>query len=249
MSLLAHHQALLAGGSNPWDELVASLSPRLWLKLDEASGTTANDASGNNNHGAYQGAAGTAYNLNQPPIYPAMGACARFESGYVRVPNNANLQFATQDFIAGVAFKRDAATGMSQYPKLLWKTTNYSNGHANYLIQYHRSTNKVSARVSFAGTPYFDTPSSLTTFANATPYLVFMRRLGDKLSLWVNGVKEAEATLPSPSTVLTTTADPVDIMGGPSSGTDYFLSFGDEAIIAQGSVNDATMEALWAARQ
>lgn len=77
---------------------------------------------------------------------------------------------------------------------------------------------------------------------------MFLRRLGDKLSLWVNGAKETENTLPSPTTALTTSADPVDIMGGPGSSTDPIVGFGDEALIIPGTVSDATMAALWAAR-
>lgn len=249
MSLLRRRALMLSKPSTPWDALVASLSPRLWLKFNEASGTTAADSSGNGFNGTYTG--GAAVTLNQAPIFANMGPSARFGvGGYVRVADNANLRLATQDFIVGVAFKRDGTTGQGQFPKLIWKTTNYTNGHANYLLQYLRDApNKISGRVSFSGTPYFDVGPSTTTFANATAYLVFLRRLGDKMSLWVNGAKEAESTLPSPSTVLTTTADPLDIMGGPGSSLDPMISFGDEALIIVDSIDDATMAALWAARQ
>lgn len=250
MSLLRRRALMLSKPSTPWDALVASLSPRLWLKFNETSGTVAADSSGNGFNGTYTG--GAAVTLNQAPIFANMGASARFGSGgYVRVADNANLRMTTQDFIVGVAFKLDGASGRGQFPKMIWKTTNYTNGHANYLLQFLRdSPNKISGRVSInGGSDYFDTPVSTTTFANATPYLVFLRRLGDKMSLWVNGVKETEATLPSPATVLRTSADPLDTMGGPGSSLDPTIAFGDEALLIVGSIDDATMAALWAARQ
>lgn len=230
--------------ADAWEAAVAALPLELWLRANETSGTTLADASGNGRTATLTGSPP----LNQAALFTNTGPCAQFGAGrYARVASVAGLQFATADFIVGLAFKRTAA-GDGSFGKLVWKTANYVSGHANYLLQYGRDTNKVTARVSHSGNVYFDVTSP-GTFALNTSYLVFLRRLGAEISLWVNGSKVASANLPSSSTALLTTTDPVDFMGGPTNSTDQVNAYGDELIIARGSISDTTMAALWAARQ
>jgi hypothetical protein len=229
--------------ANAWETLVASLDLELWLRGLETSGATLSDSSGNARHAELT--INTA--LAQPPIYDNLGSSVAFSGGFARVPHAAGLSFATDDFIAGISFQVLNRAGGGQYAKLLWKTTGYFTGVANYLLQLGRSDGRVSARVSYAGSDYNDATST-TTFSDGDKGMVWIRRLGDEISVWVNGVKENAFILPAGQALMTST-EPVDIMGGPGNGTDPVLGKGDEIIIARGSVSDATMVALWNARQ
>ena len=57
------HRVMLAG-RRAYAEEVMSDSPVAWWRLDETSGTTAADSSGNGNHGTY----GSGVTLDQPPL-------------------------------------------------------------------------------------------------------------------------------------------------------------------------------------
>jgi hypothetical protein len=68
-----------------WDDEVASLSPTVWWKLDELSGTTAADSSGNDHPGVYYpGSTGT-WTLGEPSLIGSTSeTCAAVTSnGYV----------------------------------------------------------------------------------------------------------------------------------------------------------------------
>jgi hypothetical protein len=55
-----------------YDAAVLALSPYAYYRLDEASGTVANDSSGNGLNGTYEGTAGTNYALAQTSIVPGL---------------------------------------------------------------------------------------------------------------------------------------------------------------------------------
>lgn len=234
-------------GPNAWEAAVIALSPLVWLQFNEISGSTFADSSGNGNVGFKQGTPA----LNQPPIFINMEASALFNSGaadqYVTIADNASLRFATGDFMVMHAFKRAGTMG-GTFPKLAWKPTDPANGFANYAMIYNKATDKIIGRVTHSGSTNVDATST-TTFADATPYLVGYRRVGQEMSLWVNGTKEVFTNLPSPSTALDISGNVLDFFGGPSGGGDPFTAYGDEAIVVSGTVSDGSMAALWAARQ
>lgn len=246
MSMLV--DAYRFGGVAPtdWATVVAALNPEVWLRFNETSGSVFADSSGNGNDGTKFGNPV----LNQAAIFANMGPCALFNFGpsdeYASIPDTAGLRFTTGDFLLLHAFKREGTT-VPNFAKLAWKPTDEVNGFANYGMIYIKSTDKILGRVTHSGTTNVDVTCT-TTIALATSYLVGLRRIGDEISIWVNGVKEATNTLPSPSTALDTSADPLDFFGGPSAGGDPFSAYGDESIVIPGTVTDGDMAALWAAR-
>lgn len=231
---------------NAWEQEVIALAPEVWLRFSEISGSVFADSSGNGHNASKQGTP----SLNQAPVFVNMGPSALFNSGaadqFASIPDDAALDFVTNDFLVMAAFKRAGTMG-GTFGKIIFKTIDSGMGTANYMMQYQKSTDKVIARVTHAGGNVDAT--STTTFADATPYLVAIRRVADEISFWANGTKEAFSLLPSPSTALMTSANPVDAFGSTAGGADPFTGYGDEVVIVNGTVSDATMAALWAARQ
>jgi hypothetical protein len=64
----------------PYEKAVLALSPYAYYRLDELSGTTAYDSSGNGRDGTYEGTSGTHYLLGQSPIIPDFTHAAMFYS-------------------------------------------------------------------------------------------------------------------------------------------------------------------------
>lgn len=246
MSLIAAQGVMMAAPSGPpppnaWQSAVAALNPILWLTFDEASGSFA-DASGNGN-------TGTPNNSplrTQAAIFANMGLSAGFESNNrsVTVASNSALQI-TGDVTIAIAFKRNGTQG-SIFPKIFWKPTDYSNGRNNYGLTYVRDTNLMVFRVN-SSLSYYDALST-TAFADATSYWVVGRRSGTEVSIWVNGVKEATATLPSSGAALDTSTDAIWIGGQTNDGNDQFTGSLDEPLVFDYALSDTEIADLWAAR-
>lgn len=226
---------------NAWSSQVAALSPAMWLNLAQTSGSMT-DASGNGHSGTVNGSVVR----GEAAIFGNMGLCARFQSTNqsVSVADAAALKIMG-DLTFGLAFKRNG-TQIGTFPKLGWKPTDYANGRSNYGFQYVKSTNKVIFRVNASST-YYDCTST-TTFADATSYLVFGRRLGTEVSIWVNGTKEATATLPSSDTALDTSTSPIYIGGQSSNANDQHNGWIDEVILFSSALSDTQLSDLYAAR-
>ena len=76
------------GGTNTYNSLISSLAPSLWLKLDETSGSTAVDSSGNGFNGTYS-TSGVAYNAANTAAGAGNDAGAvGLTTGTVSVPNH-----------------------------------------------------------------------------------------------------------------------------------------------------------------
>lgn len=237
---------MMAGGGvappNDWQIAVAALNPLVWLTLSEASGSFL-DVSGN----GYHGTPNNSPTRTRPALFANTGACAGFGGANqsVSIGDAAPLR-RSGDVTIAVILNRNGAQGAG-FPKLFWKPTDYANGRCNYGLIYEGSTNKVFFRVNAASAYY--TATSATTFANATHYLVVGRRSGSEVSIWVNGVKEGTATLPSSGTALDTNNGAVWIGGQTSSINDQFTGDLDEPIIFDYALSDADIAALWAARE
>lgn len=225
--------------ATPWELAVDALGPVMWLRLHEPSGTFV-DATGN----GHDGTANNSPSRAQAAIYTNMGLSAGFASTNqsVSVANNAALQM-TGDFTIAIAIKRNGA--QATFPKLFWKPTDYGNGRHNYGFEYVSSTNKILARVN-SSSNYYDATST-TTFSDATSYWVVQRRLGTEMSIWVNGTKEATATLPG-GALLDTSTDSIWIGGQTNNANDQWTGTLDEPMLFNYGLADADIATLWAAR-
>jgi Concanavalin A-like lectin/glucanases superfamily len=72
-----------------YDQVVLQLSPYAYYRLDETSGTTAHDSSGNGNDGTYEGTSGTHYLLGQSSIVPGLANTAKFYAANPGAPKVA----------------------------------------------------------------------------------------------------------------------------------------------------------------
>ena len=89
--MLAHR--VMMGGRRAYADEVIADSPVAYWKLDETSGTTANDAIGSNN-GTYAGAT-----LNQPPLINARRSVSfSGSSSGITIADNDALSFVSTAF-------------------------------------------------------------------------------------------------------------------------------------------------------
>jgi len=103
--MLAHR--VMMGGRHAYADEVIADAPLAYWRLDETSGTTANDAIGSN-HGTYTGGV----TLNQPGI-PSTGrpsVSLNGSSGYVNIPHHASLSI-TGDLTVEAWVYRSSAAG------------------------------------------------------------------------------------------------------------------------------------------
>jgi hypothetical protein len=113
----------------PYSNVVLADSPLFYLKMREAAGTTADDASSNNRDGMYNGTAGTHYQLAQAGLLEGDSAdlSVRFfgnAAGFTSIPSNAaynftggfalEMPFRTAQTAQGFLFQRDNGTTQRQ---------------------------------------------------------------------------------------------------------------------------------------
>lgn len=129
MSLLSHRGAIAAAASVPGGDYataVLALSPTMYWKLDETSGTTAADASGNSNTGTYNGT----YTLMQASLTDDGTYAVAFTDGYIR---RANIVAGTMTAIAWVKTTQTGGVDSNAYngPGIWWADV---SGGANDII-------------------------------------------------------------------------------------------------------------------
>ncbi|MBV8370322.1 MAG: hypothetical protein JO036_15555 [Candidatus Eremiobacteraeota bacterium] len=94
-----------------YETAVSALSPYAYYRLDETSGTVANDISGNGRNGTYQGTSGTHYLLGQTSIVPGVAYSAKFFSANPGQPKVS---------IPSVALASNGSTWQSDFSVMLW---------------------------------------------------------------------------------------------------------------------------------
>jgi hypothetical protein len=226
---------------------LASLNPLVWWKLADLGTVVADSATGGLHPGTIVSSSiGTAgYLRQQPALFTKTGLCTKFY-GTVDVAAFAidafDLQITGAVTISAV-FKRsgDQAAAL---PVIFGSSFYYPEDRWRYALVYDKATNKVSFKINVGGTgagggtAYLAT--STTTIADLTAYTVFGRRVGDKISIWVNGVKEAETTLPSSGTLIATGPYGGLYGGGFGAGLPQFNFTGwvDECVLYAAALTD-----------
>ena len=236
-----------AATSNAWNAWIASLSPNLWLKTNETSGTTAVDSSGNGLDGTY----GDNYLLGQAPLFTNLGASVKYFDvvtpiGDIQVPNNALLNI-TGDFTIFSPLQINNVEP-TFFTKVYWKITDYANGKGNYLLIVDAASTTLRGRVNSGGN-YYDAvaPFQLTI---GTDYVVGLRRLATELSLWIGAAggsfsKAATATLPG-GALLDTSANPLNLYNVPTSLLDGFHGSGNQFVLIARGLSDGEMATSFA---
>jgi len=202
--MLAHR--VMMGGRHAYADEVIADAPLAYWRLDETSGTTANDAIGSN-HGTYTGGV----TLNQPGI-PSTGrpsVSLNGSSGYVNIPHHASLSITGDLTVEAWVYRSSAAGFRGGIAKRVGGNPcefglNFNQATPVTQWYFHDGTN--FRMCSFAGLPAQD----------AWTHVVGTRQ-GGVCALYFNGVQVATANLSAFTPAATTR--PVTI------GTDDGLGF------------------------
>jgi hypothetical protein len=175
--------ATATGGGGGFFDAVLDLSPAVFWKLDETSGTEAADATGNGRHGQYDNSP-TLDEDSLIPTEPTSGSVGLDGIDQQIAIADAVWQTSVDEFtVLLVYYPRSFAAQRDIVGKeLAWQVWQETDGDITFYInsggwQDLRST----------------TPLSIDT-----PHLVVLRKQGgttDLRSIWINGVKDAESAL------------------------------------------------------
>jgi hypothetical protein len=203
--------------SNNYSARVLANQPRAYYRLDESSGTTMNDSSGNGYNGTLNGG----YALSQPGLITGdADTCIQLTSGtgYVDVPAGLSLNGLGAFTIEAWGY----ITGGSATGRIV-ASDRPSTNHAGFEMALGTGGNYALA--SLSGTSYqcnFTAPSLNTRY-----HYVFTFD-GSNLKVYING---ANASTVAATGTLDATANHINIGRNPSSGTDFFTGYVDEVAI------------------
>lgn len=193
-----------------WSAAVLADSPVAWYRLDESSGTTAADSSGNGHTGTYAGT----------PTYSYEGATADGNdavlfsaSGSVSVPDSAALDLGDGPWSLECWFKMTSGSGI--FRRLL------SKGSASYAMTVN-STNKVTLKR--AASPETTFMTSTTSLTAGLWYHVVGTKNGASAHIYINGVDVSGSYTPH---TLADGSDPLTLFGP----VDPCNGAGDEAVV------------------
>lgn len=208
MSLLLRRRTIIAGAAAgpalSYDDEVLADSPALYWKLNEASGTTATDSSGNARNGTYGGT----YTLATATGYPGSTTVPYFNGGGVL--GNANLVSDGSFSIECWFTKDDFKTGQTaDINALVGDLRSVSNG---VLARWNGDTTTLTTYIANGGSY-----STLTaTTLEDTKYHYVLTSSGTTCRLYLNGSQVTFDSISAAGFDMTWTAARIWTGGGQS---------------------------------
>lgn len=172
-----------------WTDLIAADSAAAWYRADEGSGTTLADSSGHTRNGTIA-ASGVTYNVTSLVSGDADKALTLDgTAGELQSSSDASLGFSGTDFTIMAIYKQSAGN----------LVVGRDNTSANGFVLPFSNVGIVTGRI--AGTN-LTSPMVVPTLQDGRPHLMALRRSGTVGSLWIDGIKIAEATVPTTGATL-----------------------------------------------
>lgn len=225
-------------------------SPAIYLRLDNTSGTTATDASGNGRHGTYIGQyvlAQTGLVNSDPSSTSVLVSDSSGTSGKVTVPVVTIAMVWTIEMIIHPV----AGTGVPGNQCLFLARSGSDLNNAIWLVYDSGSELILLFGRDSSGADIASNAYALNISAGATYHVAGVLD-GSAFSLYINGVQVYSGTPATGTVNITTSADGAYAIGAPFPGT-YMLQYGgyiDEVAIYSGSyLSSARVAAHYAAMQ
>lgn len=208
-----------------YDSEVLADSPLVYLELNDTSGTTAADTSGNSRNGTYATTSGTGYQLNQTSIIPTRAdGNVKFVSSAGSETTNPSTGYVTIPYGAW-ADLQDAFTVELWYQPPATRTSGVLAGHRSSVLQWGVIVYP-SGEVSFHGWSS-DTllVNAFTTFSTGidvfdgtpAPWHVVGVKDGTAMRLYINGALVDTAVAPANFRSNTTDAVGINSLGSAAS--------------------------------
>lgn len=216
-----------------YDAVVISDSPAGFWPLNESSGTTAFDQSGNGNNGTYTGS----FSLGQTSILPTdTETCVNFTGGQMAVPDAAPLRLGAGDFSVEVWF--DAANFTNQYVSLV------DEASRPYCMFLNPGGSLNQIFFGIGGTTSQQTMS--LSFAASTKYHLVWTYLHSSTTstIYVNGSSVGSTTESQGSTNSSTG---LTLAGNPSSGGHVYAGFAQKLAVYNHQLSSGRVSAHYSA--
>lgn len=207
-----------------YDSEVLADSPLVYLELNDTSGTTAADTSGNSRNGTYATTSGTGYQLNQTSIVPtradgnvkfvssAGSETTNPSTGYVTIPYGAwaNLQdnFTVEFWHQPAAARTSGVVVGHRNTVLQWDVVLFSSG------EYHFRGWSTDTLLT---NPFVCAASDDVFSGSPAPWHVVGVKAGTEMRLYINGALVDTAAAPANFRSNTTDAVGVNSVGAAAS--------------------------------
>jgi len=201
-----------------YDEVVSADSPVARWKLDELTGTTANDSIGTN-HGTYAGAT-----LNQAPLI-GVGSSILLSgsSSGITIPDATSLSFVSTAFSLEGWIKTTSTTQST----LVAKDTSGSAWPEYSLYMLAAGTIRCDIRSSNADTPKVQATTTLAINDGLPHHVVAVFAPSSTLKIYIDGVERASVA----HTLATSYNSTASLRLGRSSGGSYLTGQLDEVAL------------------
>lgn len=184
LGVIAAHDVIGGGGASAYTTAVLADSPVVYLKLDETSGTTATDSSGNSHNGTYS--AGITLGASSL-LTDGTGKAAQFTlhtSTGIAVPTGSFLNVSALTVEALVKFS--SATDVTSGDAIV---SRYGGGGTSWLL-WRNTAGKLALQIITAGSGTVNVTGT-TSPVLGTKYDVGATWDGSTAKLFVNGTQEA----------------------------------------------------------
>lgn len=177
-----------------YDAEVMFDDPFAFYKLEEASGTTANDYSGNGRHGTY---AGTVTKRQPFRAFGGGSAAPLFDP----TSNDSQITLPFTDTFSATGLTLEIllepdATQPQSFPHFISNIEYYASAHAKFpaSLRYDTAAGEIQFRLDSGNDYSADLTLSHIIAIEDIEHAVSVYRPNGNCELWVNGTKEAEAT-------------------------------------------------------
>ncbi|HEY0391034.1 MAG TPA: LamG domain-containing protein [Solirubrobacterales bacterium] len=222
-----------------WSEALAALSPLSWLRLNDASGSTAVAVAGSNGtyvNGPTLGVKGLLSADSDKAV-----TLLRASSQRITVPDGASTDISDASFTLGCWVKLTSQPSSGQFFTIAAKT-NAAGSNESYSIDYRNESGTTRLACGVRTSGGFTSTKVAKTLTTGTTYFIAFVYDGTNVFLYVDGVELTKAAKTG-----NVTANNELLYWGAYNNVDHLDGTIDEAFLLPGALSGAQVKALFEA--